>query len=62
MLVAWNRTVKFLWLCVKERKPKRLYVCVDAVQNECALCSLKNDNNEFEFKLDLLKRKSFTPC
>ena len=56
MLVAWNRTVKFLWLCVKERKPKRLYVCVDAVQNECALCSLKNDNNEFEFKLDLLKR------
>ena len=24
--------------------------------------STKIDNNEFEFKLDLLKRQSFTPC
>ena len=44
---------------MEERKPKRLYVCVGAVQNKHALYSFKKeDNDEFEFKLDLLERYS----
>ena len=45
------------WTCQRDRVP--LLIKFGLNKNNFAL---KNDNYEFEFKLDLLERYRFTPC
>ena len=46
------------WTCQKDR----VSLLVKFELNKNNFVFKENDNDEFEFKLDLLKRQSLTPC